>query len=289
MIETNRLKIYAAPKEQMEAFIATQTIDVLKEAYTEMLDGCLAHPDQWNWYAIWMVELKDGTHIGELCFKGFSEDGVAEIGYGITDDYQGHGYATEAVDALIKWALQQEGVSCIEAEAEEDNVASIRVLEKCGFTRNGIIGEEGPRYERRDIDLLQDKDDDVAYATTKKIAAASEFSDKYYKCIPEFVKLLDHKKSYVRIRALILCCSQARWDEEGIIAEYLPQMLQLIHDEKPTVVRQSLNALKEVVVFRPELCEAIAAELENMDISVYKDSMVGLIQKDVNELKELMI
>lgn len=102
------------------------------------------------------------------------------------------------------------------------------------------------------------------------------------------MKLLDHKKSYVRIRALILCCSQARWDEEGIIAEYLPQMLQLIHDEKPTVVRQSLNALKEIVVFRPELCEAIAAELENMDISVYKDSMVGLIQKDINELKELM-
>lgn len=32
-------------------------------------------------------------------------------------------------------------------------------------------------------------------------------------------------------------------------------LLQLIHDEKPTVVRQSLNALKEVVEFRPELCE----------------------------------
>ena len=90
------------------------------------------------------------------------------------------------------------------------------------------------------------------------------------------------------IRALILCCSQARWDNAGIIAKYLPQILPLIHDEKPTVVRQSLNALKEVVVFRPELCEAIVAELEKMNISSYKDSMIGLIQKDVNELKELM-
>ena len=73
------------------------------------------------------------------------------------------------------------------------------------------------------------------------------------------------------IRALILCCSQARWDNAGIIAKYLPQILPLIHDEKPTVVRQSLNALKEVVEFRPELCEMIEYELGKIDISGYKD------------------
>ena len=136
--------------------------------------------------------------------------------------------------------------------------------------------------------MLQDKNDEVAYSTAKRIAAESEISDKYYKYIPEFVELLDHKKSYVRIRALILCCSQARWDNEGIIAKYLPQLLQLIHDEKPTVVRQSLNALKEVVVFRTELSEAILTELKKMDSFKYKDSMIGLIQKDAGELKDLI-
>ena len=138
------------------------------------------------------------------------------------------------------------------------------------------------------LDMLQDKNDEVAYSTAKRIAAESEISDKYYKYIPEFVELLDHKKSYVRIRALILCCSQARWDNEGIIAKYLPQLLQLIHDEKPTVVRQSLNALKEVVVFRTELSEAILTELKKMDSFKYKDSMIGLIQKDAGELKDLI-
>ena len=146
MIETNRLKIYAASKEQMEVFIAAQTVDILKAAYTEMLNGALTHPKQWEWYAIWMIELKDGTHIGELCFKGFSEDGSVEIGYGIEEDYQDCGYATEAVSALVDWALKQTGVFQIEAEAEESNTASIKVLEKCGFTRTGIIGEEGPRF-----------------------------------------------------------------------------------------------------------------------------------------------
>ena len=147
MIETNHLKIYPAAKEQMEAVIAAETDGEMKLAYTEMLDGCLAHPEQWKWYAIWMIEKKDGTHIGELCFKGLSEEGITEIGYGIKEDYQGCGYATEAVRAVSEWA-RQKGVCRIEAEAEESNVASIRVLEKCGFTRNGIIGEEGPRFVR---------------------------------------------------------------------------------------------------------------------------------------------
>ena len=88
---------------------------------------------------------------------------------------------------------------------------------------------------------------------------------------------------------MILCCSQVRWDNEGIIAKYLPQMLRLVHDEKPTVVRQSLNALKEIVVYRPELDDTIASEIEKINLSDYKESMIGLIRKDINELKELML
>lgn len=152
MIETNRLKIYAASQEQMKAFISEQAIDVLKEAYTEMLNGCLLHPEQWNWYAIWMIELKDGTHIGELCFKGLSDEGVTEIGYGIAEKYQCCGYATEAVSAVAGWALKQPDVMCVKAETQEDNIASQRVLEKSGFEPTGETGEEGPLYVRKKTD-----------------------------------------------------------------------------------------------------------------------------------------
>lgn len=151
MIETERLRLYAASQEQMEMFIAAQTVDVLKTAYTEMLDGCLSHPDQWDWYAIWMMELKDGTHIGELCFKGITENGTTEIGYGVAEDYQGCGYATEAVTALTDWALEQPCVVCIMAETDESNVASQKVLDKAGFAPTGEIGEEGPLYIRNTV------------------------------------------------------------------------------------------------------------------------------------------
>ena len=130
----------------MRAFIAAQELDVLREAYTEMLNGALAHPDERAWYAIWMIELRDGTHVGELCFKGVSPDGAVEIGYGIDEHYQCCGYATEAVSAVTAWAAQQDGITRVEAEAEEENIASLRVLEKSGFVPTGERGEEGLRF-----------------------------------------------------------------------------------------------------------------------------------------------
>ena len=148
MTETNRLKIYAASKEQMEAFIAEQTDDVLKIAYTEMLDGSLAHPNEREWYAIWMIELKDGTHIGDLCFKGLNADGSVEIGYGIEEEHQRRGYASEAVCAMVDWAFRQSGVCCVTAETEESNIASQKVLSKAGFIPTGKTGEEGPLFIR---------------------------------------------------------------------------------------------------------------------------------------------
>jgi len=147
MIETKNLKIYASSQDEMEKFIELQTNEVLKAAYTEMLNGCIENPEQWEWYAIWMIELKDGTHIGEMCFKGIDSDGIVEIGYGIMEQYQEHGYATEAVKAISNWAFQEPKISSIEAEIDSKNIASKKVLEKCGFVFTGKNGKEGPRYK----------------------------------------------------------------------------------------------------------------------------------------------
>ena len=132
----------------MKTFIAAQTVDILKAAYSEMLDGALARPDLWEWYAVWMIELKDGTHVGELCFKGVDEFGSTEIGYGIAENFQNCGYATEAVRAAVGRALKQNIISCVTAEVDKENIASIRVLEKSGFEPTGRVGEEGPIYSK---------------------------------------------------------------------------------------------------------------------------------------------
>ena len=146
MINTERLRIYPASTEQMKTVIASERDEELKKAYSEMLDACRLYPDQWEWYAMWMIEQKDGTRVGDLCFKGLRENGVAEIGYGILEEYQGRGYATEAVEAACQWAFQNAEVKSLEAETDPGNTASQKVLEKSGFHLNGTTGEEGPRF-----------------------------------------------------------------------------------------------------------------------------------------------
>ena len=148
MIKTKRLNIYPASDGQMECLIAQQTIPELKDAYKQMLDGCIAHPDKREWYAVWNIELNDESKalVGNLSFKGLEEDGILEIGYGTNSEYEGQGYMTEAVSAVVEWASVQDGVKLIEAETEENNFASKRVLQKSGFVPNGKTGEEGPRY-----------------------------------------------------------------------------------------------------------------------------------------------
>ena len=148
IIETARLTIHTASDDEMRSFIEKQTDKELIKAYSEMLQASIAHPEDRDWYAIWMIEQKDGTHIGDLCFKGLDPAGSVEIGYGITEENRGQGYATEAVGAAVSWALKQSGICRVEAETDPDNKKSQRVLEKCGFVPSGIFGEEGPRFHK---------------------------------------------------------------------------------------------------------------------------------------------
>ncbi len=146
VLETDRLVIYTASQDEMERLIAKQTDEALIAAYGEMLQGAVEHPESREWYAIWMIERKDGVHVGDLSFKGLHDDGSVEIGYGIDEACRGFGYAAEAVAAAVAWALAQPGVRRVEAETEPDNKASQRVLEKCGFLPVGTVGKEGPRF-----------------------------------------------------------------------------------------------------------------------------------------------
>ncbi len=148
MIETNRLILTLATDAEMEQMIAVESDEDNKMAYCEILEGCRNHPEQREWYAVWLMKLKDSPDdsIGDLNFKGLSSDGIVEIGYGIKKEYEGNGYTTEAVIALVRWAASMSVVNQIEAETDPNNIASQRVLSKAGFIPNGVIGKEGPRF-----------------------------------------------------------------------------------------------------------------------------------------------
>ncbi len=99
---------------------------------------------QQNW-GPWFVMLKvNGQIIGDIGFKGRpAEERMAEIGYGFVEEYRNQGFATESARALIDWSFKTNEVQFLVAETANDNLASIRVLEKLGMEKiyeaNGMI------------------------------------------------------------------------------------------------------------------------------------------------------
>lgn len=64
-----------------------------------------------------------------------------DIGYHIAPAHWGRGYATEAARAIIDWCFQNLDLHRIQADCTDGNLASERVLLKCGFTVEGIWRE----------------------------------------------------------------------------------------------------------------------------------------------------
>lgn len=94
-------------------------------------------------YGIWvMIAREIGTVVGDIGFIGPPHLGTVEIGYSILPDRRRRGYATEAARAIVAWALEQPDVNAIVAGCTFDNLASIRILERIGFTRTGRRGGE---------------------------------------------------------------------------------------------------------------------------------------------------
>lgn len=151
-VTTERMIIFPISREELKSKMEKERSVEMKQAYSEMLAGCVDHPKQHLWYTVWMMQLKEENKpfVGDLCFKGLDENGTVEIGYGIYPEYEGRGLTTEAVIAMTRWASEQPGVRHIEAETDPYNIASQRVLQKAGFLPNGVMGEEGPRFEWKD-------------------------------------------------------------------------------------------------------------------------------------------
>ena len=87
-------------------------------------DGPLVYP----------VLLKDGgRNIGYVQLVPL-DGGSWEIGYHIAKAHTGRGYATEAVQAFLPVIARAVGISEVQGVCLSGNIASRRVLEKCGFS-----------------------------------------------------------------------------------------------------------------------------------------------------------
>jgi ribosomal-protein-alanine N-acetyltransferase len=85
----------------------------------------------WNWL---VVSHGEGAAVGSVAFGGKPDAaGAVLIGYAMYPGHEGHGYATEAVRALVEWAFTQPGVKTVRALAPVWNTPAVHVAEKVGM------------------------------------------------------------------------------------------------------------------------------------------------------------
>jgi RimJ/RimL family protein N-acetyltransferase len=93
---------------------------------------CSDTPGTWLQLA---VCLKNEQLIGDIGIHFMDDDLQVEIGYTLSPEYQGNGYASEAVKAIIEYIFNELKKHRISASVDPENVKSIKLLEKLGFRK----------------------------------------------------------------------------------------------------------------------------------------------------------
>lgn len=86
---------------------------------------------------------RDETPVGHAMVRKVDwESRNADLAYGIHPDEEGNGYATEAAGLCLTHAFDGMGLHKVTAMVLEGNEASMRVLEKLGFEKEGVFREQ---------------------------------------------------------------------------------------------------------------------------------------------------
>ncbi|MBA3529232.1 MAG: GNAT family N-acetyltransferase [Propionibacteriaceae bacterium] len=117
----------------------TETIDALGMLFPAHRNLGWLGQDEPAWWLHQVVF--DGRVVGDVGFHGppaAAGPAEVEIGYNVVAGLRGCGIATQACAMLVAQAWR-DGAEVVVAETERDNVASQRVLQRCGFVR-GVSG-----------------------------------------------------------------------------------------------------------------------------------------------------
>jgi [ribosomal protein S5]-alanine N-acetyltransferase len=88
--------------------------------------------------------------VGDAGFhRSPDENGRVEVGYMVLSTYRRQGLAEEAVRALLAWAVAEQRVTRFQACINPDNIASVKLIRKVGFSQVG-----SQLHEHRGAELI---------------------------------------------------------------------------------------------------------------------------------------
>lgn len=132
------------------------------------------------------------------------------------------------------------------------------------------------------IKNLYNKDNNSAYKTLLELETIAAESNELYSYFDLFLKILNNEKPFIRIRGFRLICCLAKWDTKNKINDNIDFILKELDDKKGTSVRQCLEKLNLILIYKIELKDITASKLRSLDLSGYKKSMQLLIKKDLD-------
>ena len=108
-----------------------------------------------DYYDFAVVPRNHDRMIGTVGFTSFDiPNRSAEVGYVISPEWQGRGFASEALMRLLSYGFCELGLERISAVCMKGNLASLRVMEKCGLKREGLLRSAVfAKGEMRDVHL----------------------------------------------------------------------------------------------------------------------------------------
>jgi RimJ/RimL family protein N-acetyltransferase len=147
-VRTERLGLRRFTTADAEAFAAYRSVPEvaryqswdapvsLADALELVEDFGQGDPSGPGWFQ-YAIDL-DGVLIGDLGVNLHDNLMQAELGFTLTPEYQGNGYATEAVRGLLDHLFTERNLHRVSAECDARNTASARLLERVGFQREGL-------------------------------------------------------------------------------------------------------------------------------------------------------
>ena len=149
-IRTERLLIRTLEMRDKEVFYKYRTLPEIyeyqswipkdiDEIESFILKNNSVNPDTANTWMQLAICLQDDTLIGDIGIH-FLDDGYqVEIGYTLVPDFQGNGYALEAVIAIMTYLFSALNKHRIAASVDPRNTKSIKLLEKLGFRKEAHL------------------------------------------------------------------------------------------------------------------------------------------------------
>ncbi|MBO4360984.1 MAG: GNAT family N-acetyltransferase [Eubacteriaceae bacterium] len=84
-------------------------------------------------------ETSSGKVIGDIWVYLIENDRMASVAVRLAPSCQGRGYGTEALGAMTGFCFEHTELKRLAAEVDVRNIPSVRMLEKCGYTREGLV------------------------------------------------------------------------------------------------------------------------------------------------------